>query len=127
VQIAIDVDDVTLDKLGAAIARHMSCTIPADRVNAAPGATETRAAEDPWGSPGVLDNPGAASTPPPETTVVSGGKTWRLNVAGAPRCQCGETAALQEGTGKKGPWKRWACAKGAGDDWRSKCDYSSFF
>jgi hypothetical protein len=122
-QITLDLDDASLDKLAAAITGHMS----GDRAKTAPGATETRDNDDPWGSPGgTAESRSQGSTAPPERSVTVNGKTWTLNAPGAPKCQCGEPAAIQEGTGKKGPWQRWACARAAGDDWKSKCDYSVF-
>jgi hypothetical protein len=57
----------------------------------------------------------------------NGRQTWAFNAPNAPLCHCDITAAYVEGDkAKGGKWKAWRCAKGAGDNWKDKCDFSEW-
>lgn len=57
------------------------------------------------------------------------GKTlfFVFNDDGAPECDCGDTAVAKIGYSANGnPYGVFVCAKGAGEDWKSKCEFSQW-
>lgn len=102
-----------------------------DTRQSAPRAPQT----DPWDEP--QDDLPSASQPPAQTrsasraqtitvTTAKGKQQWTLGAERAPDCLCGEPAAYVVGATNGKAWKRWACSKGSGDDWRNKCDFSEW-
>ena len=85
---------------------------------------------DPWAVNSATE---AANAPVSQstqaTTVVDKfDNQWILNSPGAPTCSCGISAGKIKGTSRAGkPYSAWRCAKavGAGDAWKSKCDFSA--
>lgn len=99
------------------------------------------AAADPWGQPPGAQRPAQTqreaprqAAPPPQqdgnvvtVQTPNGLQVWTLNPGNAPWCGCGEPSALVHGTTKQGkPYNAYRCAKGAGADWRGKCDYNEW-
>lgn len=76
--------------------------------------------------------PPAQPPPPAESGTVTvqtpnGLQVWTLAPNGAPACKCGEASALVHGTNKNGgAYNAYRCAKGAGDNWRAKCDFNQW-
>jgi hypothetical protein len=96
---------------------------------------------DPWGQPPARQEapqrpPSTFRRPeppaPPQASTVTvqtpnGLQVWTLAPDGAPSCLCGETSALVHGTNKNGgPYNAYRCAKGSGDQWRTKCDFNKW-
>lgn len=99
---------------------------------------------DPWGQPPASQNgaqsPGGTfrtaatatrAAPVQESTITvqtpNGLQVWTLAPNGAPSCKCGEPAALVHGTNRNGgAYNAYRCAKGAGDNWRTKCDFNQW-
>jgi hypothetical protein len=83
---------------------------------------------DPWGS---SDNSSAVKPEPSNVKVVqtkNGDQTWTFHAPNAPTCHCDIVAAHVEGKKRDSDktWKAWRCAKGAGDNWKDKCDFSEW-
>jgi hypothetical protein len=137
------------DPLKAGLAQAVSTarlgTSPASSPAAHPPAADTGSA-DPWMTVGPAPQPQPA--PPVHTpagatwapqgsaqagpTVVNvqgskGPQQWTLNAPGAPYCACGQPAGQVRAKGSGGrDYTAWRCAKGAGDDWRTKCDFNQW-
>lgn len=102
-------------------------------------------AEDPWGAPSgppatatapsggysAAPSPAQAASPHPAgpqgPTVLPGknGQTYTFGLPNAPACECGQQAALRQGSTNGKPWKQWVCAK-SHSDWRNKCQFAQF-
>jgi hypothetical protein len=108
-----------------------------------PDVNQSTAPPDPWGQPPAAPQNGAQRPPstfrpasppaapqtPQQLTVQTpnGLQVWTLAPNGAPSCLCGEPAALVHGTKKNGgPYNAYRCAKGAGQNWRAKCDFNQW-
>ena len=106
--------------------------------DAVPGAPQSPQA-DPWDNSwpssqgGPPSQPQTSTVPPPPPPVPSGTVTintpkgaqqWTTGAANAPLCECNDPAAYVQGYTNGKLWKRWACAKGAGENWRGKCNFS---
>jgi hypothetical protein len=131
----IDLSDDFIGRIADAVAARMGGTVkpgpdkPQGRAASAAGATTPGAGEpDPWDSPSA--GQGASEPDGPEVVEVKAFgqvQTWTLRKPGAPKCQCGEPAALVDAKSKAGkPYQQWKCAKGAGSDWKKKCDYKEW-
>ena len=112
-----------------------TATVTNNVTDAVPSAPEA----DPW-----TDGPSAPSNPAPSTSAPSNGassgvprtftvntpkgpQTWTLNAGNAPMCNCGQSAAFQEGSTNGRDWKRWTCAKAADkQNYKSKCQFNQF-
>jgi hypothetical protein len=56
-----------------------------------------------------------------------GPQFWTLGIPGAPYCQCGVSAGQVRAKGGNGrDYTAWRCAKGSGDDWRTKCEFNQW-
>jgi len=56
-----------------------------------------------------------------------GPQQWTLGIPGAPYCQCGQAAGQVRAKGGNGrDYTAWRCAKGSGDDWRTKCEFNQW-
>lgn len=113
--------------------------------DAFPTATQTESAKpataepaDPWATHQTTpantfpaDTTTAAPFTAPSGTVTvntpNGAQTWQMNPPNAPTCLCGSPAAFVVGAKKAGgTWKAYRCSKGAGQDWKSKCEFSQW-
>lgn len=55
------------------------------------------------------------------------GNVYTMGLPEAPECLCGDPAAKVRAKARSGKmYNAWRCAKGVGDDWKSKCTYSEF-
>lgn len=92
---------------------------------------------DPWATSPSPSNgfPADTTTAAPFTapsgtvtvTTPNGNQTWQMNPPNAPTCLCGNPAAFVVGAKKAGgTWKAYRCSKGAGQDWKSKCEFSQW-
>lgn len=94
--------------------------------------------DDPWGS----STPASGTQAPQRPAQGRAGGTqgsgvrmirdsfdreWTLNIPGAPACTCGKPAAKVKAKSRAGRWfTTYKCAKGAGENWRDKCEFSVF-
>jgi len=98
--------------------------------------------DDPWADdPAPASKPSRARSGPSkaksadaelrtkDVNAPGGFQRWELGYADAPECECGDPAAKVSGwKGKdsdrgKPSWVAWRCAKGAGKNWKDKCDF----
>lgn len=94
---------------------------------------ESTGPSDPWADDSFAEAtparvPSANPSQSASTIVDKFDNQWILNSPGAPSCECGIPAGKIKGTSRAGkPYTAWRCSKavGAGDAWKSKCDYSA--
>lgn len=135
----IELSDEFVNRLAEAVARKqleiagMAADPTGQGSGPAHGAThatpqDSPAHADPWGGGSPPQTASAPSGPTGTKTVntPSGPRTWTFNAVGAPQCDCGDPAGLVQGKSARGTFKQWRCAKGAGDDWKSKCEFSQW-
>lgn len=144
-QITVSVDEEFVDMLASAIAikslaqagmlapdylapgEPVSAPVPApvgQQGYAPPGQPA-----DPWAASGPASAPAPPMPAPGVKTVQTrnGAQSWTFSPPGGPLCQCNEPAAFVRGTTSKGaPYSAYRCAKGAGDNWRNKCEFNSW-
>ena len=136
--ITINVDSEFIDKLAEAIAQRSAVKTLADAgmtrdsARTAPSESQSDPWDDTWPSTSGVELPAVPAVSAPrraETIIVNspkGRQRWTLYADNAPECGCGEPAAYVEGATNGKSWKRWACSKGSGDEWRNKCDFSEW-
>lgn len=139
VKLIIEIDDAEFAaKLAGAASSDYATGVLADAgmTRDTPQGAPRTPQSDPWDEPATdapASRPAAAQAssarPAARTVTVTtakGKQQWTLGADRAPECACGEPAAYVVGATNGKTWKRWACAKGSGDDWRNKCDFSEW-
>lgn len=140
VKLTIEVPDaefaaVLADALRGGNDRAEQTLADAGMTRGAPQSAPRAPDADPWDEPAGDAPPSrpattqARSAPAARTVTVTtakGKQQWTLGANDAPDCLCSEPAAYVVGATNGKTWKRYACAKGSGDDWRNKCDFSEW-
>jgi len=140
VKLTIEVPDAEFarmlaDALAGGNDRAEQVIADAGMTRGAPQSAPSAPMADPWDDapddvpPASSPATQARSAPRAQTitvTTAKGRQQWTLGADRAPDCLCGEAAAYVVGATNGKTWKRWACSKGSGDDWRNKCDFSEW-
>jgi hypothetical protein len=90
------------------------------------------AEEDPFSEPSqssAKPSPAAASTSAPHVTLDKFGREFTIGLPNAPSCTGHSEPAVKMKAKKKdgsGTYSKWLCARSAGSQYKSKCDFSEW-
>lgn len=131
-KVLVEVDDKFIDWDAWARSQLANGGLANTVASASEEPAQEEAKADPWKSGNATQAAPEATETAQQGTIhistPSGPQTVTLAPSGGPPCNCGDPAALFVGKAQKSgkTWRQYRCAKSAGDDWKSKCEFSQW-